>query len=178
LKKSVENISLITFGNFEYDFLDLIAKEIGIEFNLPVKLVEGEIDITEFYDPSRRQYDGNKVLKAVEEKYIQSNIKTIALFQIDLFIPILTFIFGQAYLNGNIGIASLYRLKNERYGMPPDENLLRERFVKEIIHELGHTMGLIHCHTPTCVMRSSTYVEEIDQKGAAFCKNCNDQLNG
>ena len=28
-------------------------------------------------------------------------------------------------------------------------------------------LGLIHCHVPTCVMRSSTYVEDIDQKSVS-----------
>jgi archaemetzincin len=75
-------------------------------------------------------------------------------------------------LNGNIAIASLYRLRNELYGMKNDEGLMTERFSKEVIHELGHTFGLIHCHHSTCVMRSSTYVEDIDQKNLHLCDRC------
>jgi len=103
--------------------------------------------------------------------------KTIGLFIVDLYIPILTYIFGQAFLNGRCGIASLYRLSNERYGMSADDALLLERFKKEVIHELGHTLGLIHCHVPTCVMRSSTYVEDIDQKSAKFCPGCRSSID-
>jgi archaemetzincin len=73
---------------------------------------------------------------------------------------------------GNIGIASVYMLNNELYGLPQDNALLIERFKKEVIHELGHAFGLIHCHTPTCVMRSSTYVEDIDLKGWHFYQSC------
>jgi archaemetzincin len=96
---------------------------------------------------------------------------------VDLFIPILTYIFGQAFLNGRTGIASFYRLANERYGMKSDDNFIPDRFMKEVIHELGHTFGLIHCHVPTCVMRSSTYVEDIDQKSANLCTKCRNELN-
>jgi len=88
----------------------------------------------------------------------------------------LTFIFGQAFLGGRTGIASLYRLSSERYGMIRENELLLNRFIKEVIHELGHTFGLIHCHYPTCVMRSSTYVEDIDQKEYHLCHNCRVEL--
>ncbi|MBK9390421.1 MAG: hypothetical protein IPN68_09600 [Bacteroidetes bacterium] len=94
-----------------------------------------------------------------------------------MFIPILTFIFGQAYLKGRAGIASYYRLSNERYGMSGGSKEVVERFQKEVIHELGHTFGLVHCHVPTCVMRSSTYVEDIDQKGISVCSQCRTLLN-
>ena len=124
------------------------------------------------YDPMRRQYDGNLILKEIEITSSDEYIKKIGLFRVDLFIPILTYIFGQAMLNGSTGIASLYRLRNEHYGMKKDEEILFERFKKVITHELGHTFGLVHCHNPNCVMRSSTYVEDIDQKSHNFCTVC------
>ena len=91
---------------------------------------------------------GIHLLKTVDTNFSSDSFKTIGLFSVDLFIPILTFIFGQAMLNGRTGIASLYRLSNERYGMPMDETLLLDRFKKEVIHELGHTFGLLHCPDP------------------------------
>ena len=91
--------------------------------------------------------------------------------------PILTFIFGQAFLDGRCGIASVYRLRNERYGIEADEQVFTDRLRKEVIHELGHTFGLIHCQNPVCVMRSSTYVEDIDQKSWSFCSKCRKGLN-
>ena len=104
-------------------------------------------------------------------------LKTIALFKVDLFIPILTYIFGQAILNGNTGIVSLYRLRNEHYGLEKNEKVQLDRFKKVIIHELGHSFGLTHCHIPTCIMRSSTYVEDIDQKEQHFCHACKTLLD-
>jgi archaemetzincin len=108
----------------------------------------------------------------VETRFASDNEKIIALFNVDLFIPILTFIYGQAFLNGRCGIVSGYRLRNEKYGLTADDKVFSERLIKEIIHELGHTFGLKHCLNPVCVMRSSTYVEDIDQKGGAFCSAC------
>ena len=169
-------ITILTFGRFERGFLEKISEVVMHEFNCTVFVKDAHVDISEFFDPVRRQYNGNTLLKEVETINGLGNSKSIGLFTVDLFIPILTFIFGQAQLNGKTAIASQYRLSNERYGMPADEDLLLKRFTKEVIHELGHTFGLIHCHTPTCVMRSSTYVEDIDQKEAQFCEKCRIEL--
>ena len=171
-----QNITLISFGYFRKHFLDNIAEAVSQEFNYPVSVKDSHIDLSEFFDPGRRQYNGNKMLKAVDEINYPGSLKIVGLFSVDLFIPILTYIFGQAGLNGRSGIASLYRLSNERYGIASDDKLLLERFTKEVIHELGHTFGLIHCPSPTCVMRSSTYVEDIDQKNQHLCMNCRTQL--
>jgi archaemetzincin len=36
--------------------------------------------------------------------------------------------------------------------------------------------GLLHCHVPDCVMRSSTYVEDLDQKSHKFCNKCRNEM--
>lgn len=171
-----QGILLISQGNFEKDFLSKIAWDIGNEIRMPVLLEEFRFELNDFYDPVRRQYDGNGLLKIIDSYSSAANVKKIGLFRVDLFIPVLTYIFGQAVLNGNSGIASLYRLRNEQYGMKKDDSLLFERLKKVITHELGHTFGLLHCHNPACVMRSSTYVEDIDQKKHGFCTVCRSKI--
>lgn len=153
-----------------------LAKIVGHEYSVPVNLKTAYLDLNPYFDPSRKQYNGNVLLREIDLKYATDDSKTIGLFDVDLFIPILTYIFGQAYLNGRSGIASGYRLRNERYGLPSDGEVLKQRFSKEVIHELGHSYGLIHCHTPRCVMQSSTYVEDIDQKKTALCNDCREKL--
>jgi archaemetzincin len=173
---SLQNITLISFGQFDRDILEKICEAVKQEFPFSVALKEGHLDLSEFYDSSRRQYNGNMLLKQVDSMSYSDSLKILGLFNVDLFISILTFIFGQAFLGGRSGIASMYRLSNERYGIGADTVLLSERFKKEVIHELGHTFGLIHCHNPVCVMRSSTYVEDIDQKEQFFCHSCRTEL--
>jgi archaemetzincin len=170
-------ITFLCFGLFERKFLEKISEAAAHEYKCTVLIRDAHFDISEYYDPVRRQYNGDKLLHEVSTKHSHYASKLIGLFNVDLYIPILTYIFGQAQLGGHTGIASLYRLSNERYGIENDDALLAERFAKEIIHELGHLFGLIHCHTPSCVMRSSTYVEDIDQKEATLCPKCRDILN-
>jgi archaemetzincin len=90
----------------------------------------------------------------------------------DLYVPVLTFVFGEAQVDGNCATISTTRLREEFYGLPADEALLRERLLKESVHELGHTFGLRHCADWRCVMSSSYAVERVEVKSAQFCPAC------
>jgi len=169
-------ILLVLHGQFEKNLIKRIADDITVVLDYPVEIIESHMDLNGFYDPQRRQYDGNRLMKEMDFYLKPELFKVLGLFRVDLFIPILTYIFGQAIFKGSTGIASLYRLRNEQYGMKKDEKLLFQRFRKVIIHELGHSMGLVHCLVPDCVMRSSTYVEDIDQKKHTFCPSCKNEL--
>ncbi|MBS0011759.1 MAG: archaemetzincin family Zn-dependent metalloprotease [Bacteroidales bacterium] len=170
-------IILILCGHFEKDVIDKISADISRFFDFPVDVKDCSLNLASFYNPSRRQYDANMTIKAIAELAFPGAVKTIALFRVDLFIPILTYIFGQSMVDGRTGIVSLYRLRNELYGLEQDNRLLTERFRKVIIHELAHAFGLIHCLNPACIMRSSTYMEDIDQKEMEFCLACQDELD-
>ncbi|MDT8401092.1 MAG: archaemetzincin family Zn-dependent metalloprotease [Bacteroidales bacterium] len=172
-----KKIILILCGHFEQSVIDKISVDISNFFGFPPEVKECPLNLAGFYSPTRRQYDANLLINALSELSSHDAIKTISLFRVDLFIPILTYIFGQSMLDGSTGIVSLYRLRNELYGLEPDNNLLIERFRKVIIHELGHAFGLIHCHNPACIMRSSTYVEDLDQKKMEFCIKCGIELD-
>jgi archaemetzincin len=174
LKK--QSIILISCDHFEKDATDNIVEAIIHEFQHPVVFKEYDFEISNYYSPGRRQYDANKILKKVSEMVLPGSFKKIGLFRVDLFIPILTYIFGQAILNGNTGIVSLHRLRNELYGLKQSKTILNERFKKVVIHEIGHMFGLIHCQNPVCVMRSSTYVEDIDQKSQNLCAKCKTEI--
>jgi len=90
----------------------------------------------------------------------------------DLYVPVLTFVFGEAQLDGNCAVVSTARLGEEFYGLPPRADVLRDRLLKEAVHELGHTFGLRHCNDWRCVMSSSHGVERLDVKSADFCPAC------
>ncbi|MDA3822838.1 MAG: archaemetzincin family Zn-dependent metalloprotease [Bacteroidales bacterium] len=175
LKK--KKIIIITCGKFKKKTTKYIMKDISAIFHVDVDFMECSLDVSQFYNPARRQYNADLVQEAISNRAPEGYLKYMSLFRGDLFIPILTYIFGQAQLNGSFGISSLFRLRNELYGLEEDRNLMLERFSKVVIHELGHTFGLIHCTHPVCIMRSSTYVEDLDQKELRFCKSCQEKLD-
>jgi archaemetzincin len=84
----------------------------------------------------------------------------------------LSFLFGQAQFDGPVAVVSLCRLHQQFYGLPEQEGLLRERTVKEALHELGHTFGLVHCSQPTCAMSLATHIELVDAKAEHYCERC------
>jgi archaemetzincin len=137
------------------------------------------LSINEVYDEQRGQYNSTKLLAALRNSPSERagpGEKVLGVIRHDLFVPVLTFVFGEAELSGDHAIVSYHRLESERYGLQPDRRLLAERLLKESIHEVGHLFGLKHCHSPSCVMRSSTSVEEIDTKSAGFCMACSPAL--
>jgi archaemetzincin len=127
------------------------------------------------YDPSRGQYNSRTLLAQLLRDGNGAD-RILGVAGVDLFIPVLTFVFGEAQLDGRAAVVSTQRLDNSLYGLPPDPALLFERLVKEAVHELGHTFNLYHCADGRCVMASSTYVEQIDLKGERFCDRCLDAL--
>jgi archaemetzincin len=145
-------------------------------FGLPVRVVETALELEAAFDPSREQYHSTALLRDILERHCAPGSACIAIVEVDLFIPVLTFVFGEAQFEGPASIVSLHRLTNRFYGMPPDVERTVGRLAKEIVHELGHTFGLYHCHQFECVMRSSTYVEEIDLKQPQPCAACREIL--
>ena len=123
-------------------------------------------------DPARGQYHSTQILRRLRESSGDEGKRILGVADVDLYIPILTFVFGEAQLDCCAALMSTFRLRQEFYGLPADENLLLERAVKEALHELGHTFGLRHCPDFGCVMHSSNIVEEVDIKGGDFCSVC------
>lgn len=159
-------------------WIEQLEKQIHRTFGYFSRLVKPDICLEKTFDINRMQYNSSQVLmQAISKPPIDAE-KILCIVDVDLFIPVLTFVFGEAQLRGIGSVVSLHRLNNKFYGLPPDKNLLTERLVKEAIHELGHNFGLVHCANQTCVMRSSTYVENVDQKTVELCSSCVKQLRG
>jgi archaemetzincin len=156
--------------------LETITKTVKRIFGVPVTIRHSSLTIATAYDGSRGQYNSTALLSQVLALQTDDAAKFIAVVDVDLYIPVLTFVFGEAQFNGTSAIVSTHRLYNQYYGLPRDDKMLFFRLEKELVHELGHLFGLYHCRQFECVMRSSTYVEEIDLKRATPCAACSSFL--
>jgi len=154
------------------DRLDELAAELERIFRVSCRVRQDALDARFAHSPQRGQYYATAILERLEALAPGKPSRLLGITAVDLFVPIFTFVFGKAQLEGNCALASLYRLGEERYGLPADEDKLRERLTKEAVHELGHTFGLRHCDDWRCVMASSHSVELVDVKSAEFCEDC------
>jgi archaemetzincin len=156
--------------------LATVRGALASEFGHPVRELDlPAIDFT--LDSARAQYASIPVLEMLTRLCPADAAKLLAVTARDLFIPVLTFVFGQAQLSGRVGVVSLARLRQEFYGLPPDREILLQRAVKEALHETGHLFGLVHCAERSCAMSLSTGVRQIDSKQPAFCGPCRNRIH-
>ncbi len=154
------------------DLLEDLSSVLAKVFKIPVSLLQEPFSLKEGYDLVRNQFNSTWILSQLLKKVSEENCKVLGVTNVDLYVPVLTFVFGEAQLEGKAAVVSSYRLRDELYGLPKNRKRLKERLEKEAIHELAHTFGLIHCREPECVMHAYTYAEEIDFKSKNFCKAC------
>lgn len=169
-------IDIVPIGEIEEILLLFLKQSLFETFKIQTRIRNRPFDLTSVYDSIRNQYNSSGLLLQLINDIPHGTLKILGVTELDLFIPIFTFLFGEAQLNGIAALVSTHRLRNQFYGIPEDNELLKNRLLKEGIHELGHTFGLIHCFALKCVMKSSTYVEEIDQKSANFCRSCEQEF--
>jgi archaemetzincin len=151
--------------------LEHLAATLVRTFRTACRIRPEVFDVSFALDPQRRQYYSTSILQRLE-RASDPDARILGVTACDLYVPVLTFVFGEAQLDGNCAVVSTARLQEEFYGMPRREELHRERLVKEAAHELGHTFGLRHCADWRCVMSSSHGVERLDVKGSEFCAAC------
>ena len=149
-----------------------LSTELQKQLHMDINLKRPSFDPEMALDKSRGQYNSTSLLRMLLEESPDSADYILGVAGVDLFIPVLTYVFGEAQLDGRAAVVSTHRLRPDVYGLPDDDELLFNRLLTESVHELGHCFGLIHCHVAECVMHASTYVEEVDLKSAAFCPSC------
>jgi archaemetzincin len=153
------------------DLLESLAAALARTFRTPCQIRPETFDLSFALDPGRQQYHSTAIIQRLE-RAMYPDARVLGVTASDLYVPVLAFVFGEAQLDGNCAVVSTARLKEEFYGMPPRQDLLRKRLLKEAAHELGHTFGLRHCPDWRCLMASSHAVERLDVKGAEFCRAC------
>lgn len=149
---------------------DVVA-HVGREFGQPSAAWPARGRPEGAFDPRRQQHSSRVMLTWLIERVPHPGSKMLGITDVDLFIPVLTFVFGEAQLGGCAAVVSLERL---RHAAAPA--LLRARLLKEAVHEIGHTFGLVHCAVSACVMARSPSVAAVDGKLDRLCGDCRIRL--
>ena len=167
-------ITLKPLGNIADEIMEELRDRVGGIFHCPVEIKADSSDLAQAYNPERKQYLSSKLLAALGKA--KRGERVVGIADVDLYVPRLNFVFGEADIGSGTAIVSLCRLRPEYYGLAPDEALFLERATKEIVHELGHTFGLGHCSNNKCVMHFSNSLADTDVKEAHFCNKCRPKI--
>jgi archaemetzincin len=125
------------------------------------------------FDTDRNQWNSPKLLDWFYDKLKPNNDRIILIIlDVDAYSRDLNYVLGEAFSRRGLGAVYLARIKEEFYGLRPNDKLLYERLVKECVHELGHIFGFNHCPNTRCVMHFSNSLSDTDAKGRSFCDAC------
>ena len=166
------NLQLLPIGKVDHGLLASLAPAMANTFALPCEIVSPGLDPEFAYHRERQQYHSSEILARVQGRITAQTWRILGVAAVDLYIPILTFVFGEAQVGGSCAVVSLHRLRQEFYGLPEQKDLLHQRLLKESVHEIGHTLNLTHCDDYRCVMAASHAVEWIDLKESSLCSAC------
>lgn len=158
-------IQLLPLGNAKLELIDWLAERLREVFKTDVTILPA-VPLPSHCYSRRGQFNSSCIISA-----LRVTKRTLAITSEDLYAKGLNFVFGEAELDGLRAVVSYHRLK-----FRADDEKLKERLLKEAVHELGHTFGLSHCKKSGCVMNFSNNVLEVDKKSWNFCNICSSKL--
>lgn len=165
-------LDIVPVGNPDRTVVEFLCLSLRESLRAKCRIRDVPVDLSDAYHPARQQYNSTQILGQLAKIADRSDAKILGVTGVDLFIPILTFVFGEAQLGRRAALISVYRLRQPFYGLPEDTGLFYERCEKEAVHELGHLFGLVHCRNFECVMHYSNSVDQVDLKSTVFCEEC------
>ena len=171
-------ICILPIGDIDQNLLEELSETIELVFARKTRILERRERPHFAFDAKRKQYLSIPVLGRVLQCADEETEKIVGITDVDICVPVLRFVFGQAQLSGRAALISTARLQQQFYGLPEDQELLAARVKKETVHELGHTYGLVHCKDPLCVMHYSNSLREVDSRPLEFCSGCLSVLQG
>jgi archaemetzincin len=168
----MKRLELLAIGDCDRRVLARLAPALGELFHVRCVVVAESLDPAPFFHPERQQYHSSEILLAMQSFVHADSWRVLGITMVDLYIPILTFVFGEAQMGGPCGLVSGHRLRQEFYGLPEEDELFKRRLLTEAAHELGHTLQLTHCDDYQCAMAPSHGVEWMDLKLSSLCPSC------
>jgi archaemetzincin len=158
--------------------LEAMEDALRAAFRLPVLRLAALDEPGSAFAPQRGQWSSLAFLETLLPRVPPGATRLLGVTERDLFVPVLSFVYGQAQLGGKVAVVSLARLRPEFHGLAQTPAVLARRAGTEAVHELGHTFGLVHCLDRRCPMSLSIDLPDLDGKTATPCVACATLLEG
>jgi len=154
-----------------------VTRMISSILGMPATVSENHVRMMGYVD-GRKQIDASVLLDSIQAYKHRHVIKDPLLLVVhqDLFKNGNSFVFGLARESVGAAVVSTARLSNEYYGRGVNDDDLIDRITKEGAHEVGHLLGLDHCHDRECIMFKPDTLDELDRKKKVLCKKCSELL--
>jgi archaemetzincin len=174
-EEKLDVLWIVPFGVIQGDYLHKIAKKTAEQ--VPVEcMVQPTLHIPkQAYDTARKKYNSTILLDQLKELEAPTQ-SILGVTEYDIFSPKWDYVFSESDMVLSIAVLSFLRLRQEFYGLKPDENRFYHRALSEMVHVVGHLFGFRHCSDPYCVMYNTPTLVDLDRKGHRFCARCQDIL--
>lgn len=170
---NIGTIDIQPYGNFPDNLINEADSGILKMYKLKVVVLKAlPLPDAAFYPP-RNRYRAEKLLTDLENHLSKGSSKIIGLTIKDISTTKNGYedwgIFGLGSLSGSTCVVSTFRLRAHN----ASDELLKERLIKVINHEIGHTLGLLHCPNANCLMEDGKgSINTVDNEDGTFCSDC------
>jgi archaemetzincin len=169
-------IVVVPLGEVDFMLVNRLATGIGPIFGRSVDILKGMKMPEEAYNVVRNQHYASVIMNKLER--VKANAKELALgvCEEDIYLPDEPFVVGHSDIISGTAIVSLFRIRQEFYGLPEDESKVYIRLFKQAIYQLAQLFEMPSCRNPRCINYFSQNMIDIDNKGEKFCDICKRQL--
>ena len=165
-------LGLVPLGHVDLQVLQHLRTAIAEFLSLPARILPPGPLPPHTYHLPRNQYHSTRLLEYLLSEDHDGAFRVLGITTVDLYIPIFTFVFGEAQLDGKAAIISTFRPGGGADNLRPPRSTFLERLIILSLHELGHTFNLPHCRREGCLMGFAANLEILDQKNIELCEYC------
>jgi archaemetzincin len=165
-------LGVVQMGRLRELTVRIVVAHLQTLLGIPVDVLEPREVPEHALQHHRQQYDAGIILNYLAQLSYPGYGRILALTNVDLCIPILTYVFGEAEVGGRVAVISNFRLRHNEDGTTAREEQYYERMAKVALHEVGHTLSVYHCENPKCLMHYSPKVHHLDKVELFFCERC------
>ncbi|MDQ2644948.1 MAG: hypothetical protein M3020_14120, partial [Myxococcota bacterium] len=157
--------------------VEVVARALRAFYDLEVTVRAAEALPSAAYYPQRGRYRAEKLLVHLERESDATAFRTLGLVSVDISTTkgqVADWgILGLATIDGKVGVLSSFRCRRRSKGATH----VAERLGKTAVHELGHTLGLLHCPSFGCLMEDGKGSVLTTDHERDLCTTCRGRLS-